>query len=119
MLNCKNTIIVFMLFAFFTAATSMAAESGSLNYVLLFDFTYKGELLKKGLYEIEWEIMEQDAKMTFKPVGKTGNVVVKGKVEHALNEYAATNILYKKDSSGQRIISQFEIGGKKFRIVFE
>ncbi len=117
--KCKKTKIILMLFAIFIAATVIAAESGSLNYVLLFDFSFEGIQLQKGLYKIEWEVDGQDAKMTFKPAGKADGVTLNGKVEQAPNKYVADNIIYKKDSEGRRIISQFEIGGKKIRIVFK
>jgi hypothetical protein len=119
MLKCKQTKIILILLAIFAAATVIAAESGSLNYVLLFDFSFKGVQLQKGLYNVEWEVEGQDAKMIFKPAGKADGITINGKVEQAPNEYAADNIIYKKDSNGQRIISQFEIGGKKIRIVFK
>ena len=118
MLNFKNITTIVLLLALFAATPIPAAESGSLNYTVLEELSIQGKGIPKGRYEVKWEVEGRDAQVSFIPAGESVGFMLKGKVEKTINEYEFNSFVYKNNPNGKRTISQFEIGGKKFRIIF-
>ena len=119
MFNCKNITTIVLFLALFAATPMAAGESGSLNYTVMQDLSVQGKGIPKGRYEVQWETEGEDARVLFIPAGNSAGVTIEGKVEKTPNEYDYNSFVYKDNSRGKKTITQFEVGGKKFRIIFK
>ena len=114
----KNMFAIFMLLTLFVAALGMAAAKGSTTFTLGRPLLMAGKEMQTGEYEISWEPGSQEVTVLFLQKGKEV-AKVQGKILEQAKKYNYTAIEVGNDSSGRDILKALQIGGKKFKIVFD
>ena len=119
MFNRKSLIMIVTILVLLTAIPLVAMESGSAKFVVARTLFVAGTEVKAGVYDVKWQAEDQQAEVTFAPVGKPGGITVKGTLEEVDKKYNLNSVAIGTDAFGREAILQLQFAGKKVRINFD